>query len=218
MRPRIKLTKATLISIQPDLEEKIDQVLYATFAEDNENGKEGEALYTTKVMEINGLEYRTFGADFYILDAEPKEFEVNVFEFNLMHECMYSPDELLELRDMFPSNNESLGNTMDKTYLKDVCIVSVYDYKKFEKTFIGEFLSGVVTDDETFRFRPFEQIVTSKIVSKTTIEGKLEVITHSGSCYVIGAKHKCFVYSLVEFKAMRAGSYSPERIVEIREN
>jgi hypothetical protein len=104
MRPRVKLTNATLISITSDLEEKVEQVLYATFAEDNENGKEGDALFTTKVMEINGLEYRCFGADFYILDVEPKEFDVNVFEFNLMHECMYSPDELFELRYILPAS------------------------------------------------------------------------------------------------------------------
>ena len=79
-------------------------MLYATFAEDNESGKKGEALFTTKIMEVNGLEYRTFGADFYTLDAEPKEFDVSVFEFNLMHECMYSPEELLELRDMLPAS------------------------------------------------------------------------------------------------------------------
>ena len=103
MRPRVKLTNATLISIHSDLEERVEQVLYATFAEDNENGKKGDALFTTKLMDINGLEYRTFGADFYTLDAEPKEFDVSVFEFNLMHECMYSPYELLELREMLPA-------------------------------------------------------------------------------------------------------------------
>ena len=103
MRPRVKLTNATLISIQSGTEEKVEQVLYATFAEDSKNGKKGEALFSTKVMEINDLEFRTFGADFYILDAEPKEFDVSVFEFNLMHECMNSPYELLELREMFPS-------------------------------------------------------------------------------------------------------------------
>lgn len=31
---------------------------------------------------------------------------------------------------------------MDKTYLKDACILSFYDYKDFEKSFLGEFLSG----------------------------------------------------------------------------
>ena len=104
MRPRVKLTNATLISIKSDFEDKVEKVLYAAFAEDNESGKKGEALFTTKIMEVNGLEYRTFGADFYTLDAEPKEFDVSVFEFNLMHECMYSPEELLELRDMLPAS------------------------------------------------------------------------------------------------------------------
>lgn len=103
MRPRIKLTKATLISIQSNTEETVEQVLYATFAEDNESGKQGEALFTTKIMEVYGLEYRTFGADFYTLDGEPKEFDVSLFEFNLMHECMYSPEELLEFREILPS-------------------------------------------------------------------------------------------------------------------
>ncbi|QPL42359.1 hypothetical protein IT970_12955 [Pseudoalteromonas sp. A41-2] len=103
MRPRVKLTNATLISIKSDLEDKVEQVLYATFAEDSKNGKKGEALFSTKVMEVNGLEYRTFDADFYILDAEPQKFDVDVFEFNLMHECMYSPNELLELREMLPA-------------------------------------------------------------------------------------------------------------------
>lgn len=98
MRPRIKLTNATLISINSNSESETEQVLYASFVEDNESGKKGEVLFTTKIMEINGLEYRTFGADFYILDAEPKEFEVNVFEFNFMHDHMYSPEELIKLR------------------------------------------------------------------------------------------------------------------------
>ena len=57
----------------------------------------------------------------------------------------------------------------EKTYLKDVSIVSVYDYKDFEKTFLIDVLAGVVIDDETFRFRPFEQIVTSKIVNKRVV-------------------------------------------------
>lgn len=45
---------------------------------------------------------------------------------------------------------------MDKIYLKDVYIFLVYDYKDFEKLFFGEFLLGVVIDDEIFRFWLFE--------------------------------------------------------------
>ena len=106
---------------------------------------------------------------------------------------------------------------MDKTYLKDAYILSVYDYKDFEKSFLGEFLSGVVIDDETFRFRPFEQMVTSKIVSKSADEDKLEIYTHSGSCYVIDADHKLIDISFVELVVMRAGAYSADRVLEMRE-
>ncbi|MBE1287067.1 MAG: hypothetical protein GJ671_05020 [Alteromonadaceae bacterium] len=106
---------------------------------------------------------------------------------------------------------------MDKTYLKDAYIVSVYDFKEFKKLFLGDFLSGVVIDDETFRFRPFEQIVTSKIVSKSDVEDKLEIITHSGSCYVIDADYKLIDISFVELVVMRAGAYSADRVLEMRE-
>ena len=106
---------------------------------------------------------------------------------------------------------------MDRTYLKDACIVSVFDYKEFEKQFLGEFLSGVVIDDETFRFRPFEQIVTSKIVSKSADEDKLEIYTHNGSYYVIDADHKLIDISFVELVGMRAGAYSVDRVLEMRE-
>ena len=45
MRPRVKLTNAKLISIQSDTEEKVERVLYGTFADENENGKEGTNYY-----------------------------------------------------------------------------------------------------------------------------------------------------------------------------
>ena len=106
---------------------------------------------------------------------------------------------------------------MDKTYLKDACILSFYDYKDFEKSFLGEFLSGVVIDDETFRFRPFEQMVTSKIVSKSAVEDKLEITTYSGSYYVIDTDYKLIDISFVELVVMRTGAYSVDRVLEMRE-
>jgi GTP:adenosylcobinamide-phosphate guanylyltransferase len=98
----------------------------------------------------------------------------------------------------------------EKTYLKDVSIVSVYDYKDFEKTFLIDVLAGVVIDDETFRF-------TSKIVNKRVVGDKIEVITHNGSCYVIDVEHKLYDISFAELVVMRIGVHSPERILEMRE-
>ncbi|TMO54597.1 hypothetical protein [Pseudoalteromonas phenolica] len=98
MKPRVKLTNATLISIHSELDDKVPQVLYAIIAEDCECYKKGEILFTSKVMNVSGLEYRTFGAYFCLLEAEPSELDVSVREFNLMHDQMYSPDELIKLR------------------------------------------------------------------------------------------------------------------------
>lgn len=101
MKPVIKLTNATLITIKSDTDRKDDQVLYATVVGESESGAEGEVLFTSKVMKVDGLEYRTFGGEFYLLDAPPKAFEASVSEFNFMHECMLSPIELVELKDMY---------------------------------------------------------------------------------------------------------------------
>ncbi len=98
MKPRVKLTNATLISIHSEPNEKAPQVLYATIAEDCEYHKKGEVLFTSKVMNVSGLEYRTFGAYFYLLEVEPKQLDVTVREFNLMHDHMYSPKELIKVR------------------------------------------------------------------------------------------------------------------------
>lgn len=104
-----------------------------------------------------------------------------------------------------------------KTYLKEASIVSVYDYKDFDKIFLVDVLAGVVNEDETFRFRPYQQIVTSKIVSKRTVGEKIEITTHSGSYYVIDVEHKLFDISFVELVVMRTGGFSPERVIELRE-
>ena len=104
-----------------------------------------------------------------------------------------------------------------KTYLKEASIVSVYDYKDFDKIFLVDVLAGLVIEDETFRFRPYQQIVTSKIVSKRTVGEKIEITTNSGSYYVIDVEHKLFDISFVELVVMRMGGFSPERVIELRE-
>ncbi|MCF7519397.1 hypothetical protein [Pseudoalteromonas sp. L21] len=106
---------------------------------------------------------------------------------------------------------------MDKTYLKNAAIVSVFDYKDFEKIHLADVLTGSVIEDETLRFRAFQQIVTSKIVTRHIKGEKSEVITHSGSCYVIDDNPEFFELTLAEFVVMRTGAYSPKRIIEMRD-
>lgn len=106
---------------------------------------------------------------------------------------------------------------MHKTYLKHAAIVSVFDYKDFEKIHLADVLTGTVVEDETFRFRAFQKIVTSKLVTKQIYGEQCEVITHSGSCYVIEGNPELFELTLAEFVVMRTGAYSPQRIIEMRD-
>jgi len=105
---------------------------------------------------------------------------------------------------------------MEKTFLVDVSIVSVFDSLGANKAYLGDVLAGQVIEDETFRFRPYEQIVTSIIVSKRFVDNTMEVITHNGNCYSIDGNLKLFEITLDELIVMRNGSYSPEAIISMR--
>lgn len=106
---------------------------------------------------------------------------------------------------------------MHKTYLKNAAIVSVFDFKDYEKIHLADVLTGTILEDETRRFRAFQQIVTSKIITKKLKDNKLEVMTHSGSYYSIDANPELFELTLAEFVVMRTGAYSPQRIIEMRD-
>ena len=105
---------------------------------------------------------------------------------------------------------------MEKTFLVDVSIVSVFDSLGANKAYLGDVLAGQVIEDETFRFRPYEQIVTSIIVSKRFVDNKMEVITHNGNCYSLSDKPKLFSVTTDELATMRLGQYTPETILKMR--
>ncbi|MBC3767270.1 MAG: hypothetical protein HRU18_24675 [Pseudoalteromonas sp.] len=105
---------------------------------------------------------------------------------------------------------------MEKTFLVDASIVSVFDSLDANKAYLGDVLAGQVIEDETFRFRPYEQIVTSIIVSKSFVDNRMEVITHNGNCYSIGDEPKLFKITTDELAVIRFGQYSPETILALR--
>ncbi len=107
---------------------------------------------------------------------------------------------------------------MSKTFLKGASIVSVCDYSSNKKNVVKEVLVGVVMEDTTFRFRPFEQIVTSAITDVTAIDGGFEIRTKRGSIYVINSSPKLYEISIQEFNTMSVGQYSPEKIIQLRRN
>jgi len=105
---------------------------------------------------------------------------------------------------------------MEKTFLVDASIVSVYDSIGTNKAYLGDVLAGVVIEDETFRFRPYEQIITSKIVSKRIVDNRMEVITHNGNCYLLSDAPKLFKITPDELAVMCVGQYSAKTILELR--
>lgn len=105
---------------------------------------------------------------------------------------------------------------MKKTFLVDVSVVSVFDSLGANKAYLGDVLAGQVIEDETFRFRPYEQIVTSIIVSKRFVDNRMEVTTHNGNCYSLSDTPKLFSITTDELATMRLGKYIPETILELR--
>lgn len=53
-----------------------------------------------------------------------------------------------------------------KTFLKEVAILSVYDFQKGDEKLLGRMLTGLVIKDETNRFKPNFRVITSIIKTK----------------------------------------------------
>lgn len=100
-----------------------------------------------------------------------------------------------------------------KTYLKEVTILSVFDFHKSEKKLLGKIIFGIVINDETNRFEHDFRVITSIIKS----QNNLEFITKSNSCYVTDSQPEHFEISLAEFVVMRHKLYSPSEILALRQ-
>jgi hypothetical protein len=100
-----------------------------------------------------------------------------------------------------------------KTFLKDVTILSVFDFKNNDRKFLGKFLFGFVINDETNRFEKGFRVITSTIQSQNNLEFK----TKNRSCYIINDEPELFDISFVELIVMRHRLYSPSEILELRQ-
>ena len=102
---------------------------------------------------------------------------------------------------------------MRKTFIKDVTVLSVYDFYQDEKILFGKIIFGICVKDETNRFGIDDRIITSLIQS----QNNFEFITKSESCYVADAEPKHFELRLSELVVMRHLLLSPSEILEARE-
>ncbi len=102
---------------------------------------------------------------------------------------------------------------MRKTYIKEVTVLSVYDFHKDEKISLGTMLTGIVYSDQTYRFPKGQRIITSLIKS----QNNFEFITISDNCYVTEHEPKHFELRLSELVVMRLLWLSPQEVIEARE-
>ncbi|MCF6458059.1 hypothetical protein [Pseudoalteromonas sp. MMG024] len=105
---------------------------------------------------------------------------------------------------------------MFRIYLEEASIVTVIDCSETKNEYLGEVLFGVIKEDESFRYRPFEQVTTSKIVEVLEVDDKLEINTINGTCYIIDKELSFFAITAEELVIMKAGQYLPSRIIQLR--
>ena len=102
---KIHLKDATLIEIKSLEESKIrvlGKVLHATVVKDEMNELHvGVEVLTSTIKYKGKLEYHSDGGVIYIVESPPEQFDVSIDEFVLMRDCAHSPQELIELRNMF---------------------------------------------------------------------------------------------------------------------
>lgn len=103
---------------------------------------------------------------------------------------------------------------MRKVFIKDVTVLSVYDFYQNEKIFLGKTIFGICVKDETNRFGIDDRIITSLIKS----QNKLEFITKSeGNCYVTDSEPEQLELRLSELVVMRHLLLSPQEVIDARE-
>ena len=100
-----------------------------------------------------------------------------------------------------------------KTFLKEVTIISIFDFQKGERKSLGRALFGVVTKDETNRFYIGKRVITSLIKS----QNNFEFMTKSENSYVTNDEPRKFDISFVELVVMRHKLCSPYEIIEMRQ-
>jgi len=103
---------------------------------------------------------------------------------------------------------------MRKVFIKDVTVLSVYDFYEDENIFLGKTIFGICVKDQTNRFEREDRIITSLIQS----QNNLEFITkNEGNCYVTDSEPEHLELRLSELVVMRHLLLTPSEILEARE-
>jgi hypothetical protein len=98
------LKDATILSIfdfQKDGNKSLGKIIFGIVINDETNRFEkGFRVITSTIQSQNSLEFKPKNGSCYVTNDEPKAFDITFVEFVVMRQKLYSPDEILELRQM----------------------------------------------------------------------------------------------------------------------
>ena len=70
--------------------------------------KSGVRVITSTIQSQDYFEFITKSGNCYLIDDEPKNFDLTFSEFVVMRERLYSPDDILELRLLLNHNDDRI--------------------------------------------------------------------------------------------------------------
>ena len=104
------IKKATILSVHDfQNNEKIflGKFLFGIVIKDETNRFEASfRVITSTIQSQNNVEFITKSGSRYVTNAEPDYFNISFAEFVVMRHRLYSPEEILELRQMLKFNDD----------------------------------------------------------------------------------------------------------------
>jgi hypothetical protein len=96
------LKDATILSVFDFKNNKrnfLGKLLFGFVIKDETNRFEPNfRVITSKIQSQNNLEFKTKSGSCYVTNDEPKTFDISFVEFVVMRHRLYSPSEIIELR------------------------------------------------------------------------------------------------------------------------
>jgi hypothetical protein len=77
----------------------LGQMIFGLCIKDDTNRFEPNfPIITSTIKSQNNLEFITKSGSFYLIDTDPEQLEITFAEFVVMRHKLYSPDEILQMR------------------------------------------------------------------------------------------------------------------------
>lgn len=104
------LTEATILSVfdfQKGEKQLLGQMLFGIVIKDETNRfKPDFRIITSTIQSQDYFEFITKSGSYYVVDVEPEHLDISFPEFVVMRHRLYSPSEILELRQALKLNDD----------------------------------------------------------------------------------------------------------------